>query len=135
TPLGESYTEVSRYMQGMSTDYGSSLSVAASKSGSSYVTPLTRPDQECASGHIVVMTDGQPSRDNQTASKTASVMGVTTSTLSSACNTSVTESGTGTTAETERTMACMAELAKWNLDGTKNTVKREIKTHMVLFYL
>lgn len=135
TPLGESYTEVTRYMQGLATDYGSSLSVAASKSGGKYLTPMANPDQECASGHIVVMTDGQPSRDNETASKTASVMGVNTSALSSDCRAKVTESGTGTSAETKRTMACMADLAKWNLDGTKNTIKRQVNTHMVLFYL
>src|SRR5690554_1882295 len=134
TPLGESYTEASRYMMGLPVNYGSN-SVAAVKNGQNFISPLASADQECASSHIVMMTDGQPSRDNGVISSTANVMGVNSNTLSAACKKSVSETGSGSTAELERSMACMTELAKWNLDASKNTIKRQVNTHMVLFHL
>lgn len=132
TPLGESYAEMSRYMLGLSAEHGSRHSVAESMSGGTYISPLAAENQQCASNHIVVMTDGEPQYDNGARS---SVVGITGQNLSSnhACNTVYNEGTTG--ASLDESFACMAELAKWNANAEGNQAGRAINTHMVAFHI
>ncbi len=132
TPLGESYTEMSRYMLGMTAAHGSRHSVATSMNNGTYISPLASENQQCASNHIVVMTDGEPQYDNESKSSVEAITGQNFSS-SHACNTVGNQSTTG--ASLSETFACMKELAKWNVDPEKNQIERKIQTHMVAFYL
>ena len=132
TPLGESYAEMSRYMLGMTADHGSRHSVPTSMNNGTYISPLTSENQQCASNHIVVMTDGEPQYDNESKSSVEAITGQNFNS-SHACNTVGNQGTTG--ASLSETFACMKELATWNVDPDKNQVKRKIQTHMVAFYL
>ena len=65
TPLSESFYEAAMYYQGKSVDYGNSStpfnSVAASKSGSVYNSPIA---DECQKNYIILLTDGEPVSDS-----------------------------------------------------------------------
>lgn len=75
TPTMESYSEVARYMLGMSpTDYAKTGEAIENKpnpainwrngrSDKLYVSPIN-PLNQCDSNHIIVMTDGQPTSDS-----------------------------------------------------------------------
>lgn len=132
TPLGESYAEMSRYMLGLTADHGSKHSVPTSMSGGTYISPLKSENQQCASNHIVVMTDGEPQYDNQSKSSVEAITGQSFAS-NHACNTVNNQGTTG--ASLSETFACMKELAKWNVDPDKNQAERKIQTHMVAFYL
>lgn len=60
TPLSETYYEAYRYMTGQAPVWGSTLSVASSKDGTNYKSPITH---SCQKSHIIYVTDGAPTRD------------------------------------------------------------------------
>ena len=60
TPLSETYYEAYRYMTGQTPVWGNTLSVAGSKTGSSYKSPI---EHSCQKSHIIYVTDGAPTRD------------------------------------------------------------------------
>lgn len=148
TPLAESFTEMSRYMMGLPVDHGvrngSYRSVVESRSGANYDSPIAAEDQECASNHIVLMTDGVPQYDGSADDDTQTITGVRLSGTNSGdperqrlCDA---VDGTDTTNSsfrdyTDASFACMEEMARWNLSIDDNTVGRQVNTHMVLFYL
>jgi len=65
TPLSETFYEAARYFSGAGEDYGNSSSpfssVAASKSGGSYISPIA---DECQKNYAVLLTDGEPTGDS-----------------------------------------------------------------------
>lgn len=148
TPLAESYTEMSRYMMGMPVDHGvfnsDYRSVAEARTGATYNSPIASADQECASNHVVLMTDGVPQYDGGADDDVESITGINLSGTDAGdperrrlCDL---VDGTDTTSSTfrdftESSFACMEEMARWNLDAGRNTVERQVNTHMVLFYL
>ena len=148
TPLAESYTEMSRYMMGLPVDHGvfngDYRSVAEARTGAAYNSPIAGDDQECASNHVVLMTDGVPQYDGGADDDVESITGINLSGTDAGdperrrlCDL---VDGTDTTSSTfrdftESSFACMEEMARWNLDAGRNTVERQVNTHMVLFYL
>ena len=65
TPLSESFYEAVMYMKGGAVDYGNSStpvnSVATSRSGGTYISPITN---ECQKNFVVLLTDGDPVSDS-----------------------------------------------------------------------
>ena len=65
TPLSETYYESVMYYQGNSVDYGTNsqpfASVASSRSGGSYVSPIAN---ECQKNFTILLTDGDPTNDS-----------------------------------------------------------------------
>ncbi|MBF5055582.1 pilin biogenesis-like protein [Alcanivorax sp. 521-1] len=129
TPTMESYSEMARYMMGMSpTNYAKegdaeqdepTPAVNLTCSGpwwnrscystSYYDSPMDMENQ-CETNHIVVMTDGAPTSDNDD----QSVRNIT----KRSCNGS---------------WECQRELAGWLLDGGRNDQGRSVKTWQVAF--
>lgn len=60
TPLSETYYEAYRYMAGLSPKWGTTSSIAESKSGGDYISPITH---SCQKSHIIYITDGEPTKD------------------------------------------------------------------------
>lgn len=60
TPLSETYYEAYLYMTGQTPVWGKTLSVAASKDGTNYKSPISH---SCQKSHIIYVTDGEPTRD------------------------------------------------------------------------
>lgn len=60
TPLSETYYEAYRYMAGLSPKWGTTSSIAESKSGGEYISPITH---SCQKSHIIYITDGEPTKD------------------------------------------------------------------------
>lgn len=60
TPLSETYYEAYRYMTGQTPVWGNTLSVASSKDGTNYKSPIAH---SCQRSHIIYVTDGAPTRD------------------------------------------------------------------------
>ena len=60
TPLSETYYEAYRYMTGQTPVWGNTMSVASSKSGTNYKSPI---EHSCQKSHIIYVTDGAPTRD------------------------------------------------------------------------
>lgn len=59
TPLSETLYEAYRYLTGQSPKYGKD-SVASSKSGSNYISPI---EHSCQPTNIIFLTDGEPTED------------------------------------------------------------------------
>jgi type IV pilus assembly protein PilY1 len=68
TPLAESFYEAAMYFQGKSVDYGlnstddfgSFPSVAGSRTGNTYISPIV---DECQKNYVILLTDGEPTSD------------------------------------------------------------------------
>lgn len=60
TPLSETYYEAYRYMTGQTPVWGNTMSVASSKTGTNYKSPI---EHSCQKSHIIYVTDGAPTRD------------------------------------------------------------------------
>jgi type IV pilus assembly protein PilY1 len=69
TPLSETLYEAAMYYMGRPVDYGTA-SVAASRSGSNYNSPL---DLSCQKNFVVFLTDGEPTQDTDADSKITSL--------------------------------------------------------------
>ena len=138
TPLAEAYTEMTRYMQGDSVDWGRGLSTAESTNGAgtAYLSPSDDANQECSSNHIVLMTDGEPNSD---ASADNGVVTITGETIfgadSPATHASCDDVDSYEDGSLDQSMACMEILAGWNRNADVNDIEKEVNTHMVLFYL
>ena len=65
TPLSESFYEAARYFQGKAVDYGVNSSpfpsVADSRSGGSYISPIS---DTCQKNYVILLTDGEPTSDS-----------------------------------------------------------------------
>lgn len=128
TPLAEAHSEMVSYMMGMSTYFGSSSSAPESKSGSRYISPIAGADNECASNHIVMMTDGVPNSDSTADNRVVDMTGRSIYGTGNYCD--YVDDG-----YEEASFACMREFASWSLDANDNPLKRRVSTHMVGFYL
>jgi type IV pilus assembly protein PilY1 len=154
TPLGESYTEMTRYMHGMDLNYGLSgstyLSSADSRTGSTYLSPITGAEQACSSNHIVLMTDGKPQYDGDSNVDTQAITGVTLSGALPATasdrqqlcaqsaltdNLLAQSNAASWFNHSDKPFACMEELAAWNVDSERNTTGRRVFTHFIGFHL
>lgn len=74
TPLSESYYESVMYYQGNAVDYGTDStpfsSVASSRSGGNYVSPIAN---ECQKNFTILLTDGDPTNDSLSSARLAKV--------------------------------------------------------------
>jgi Tfp pilus tip-associated adhesin PilY1 len=85
TPLSETYYEAYRYMAGLTPVWGATLSAPASIASGKYISPVTH---SCQQNHIIYVTDGEPTRDqdSNTAIRTL-VNGKNTTYTAASCNT------------------------------------------------
>lgn len=85
TPLHETYYEAYRYMTGQGTVWGTAKSVSSSRTGNTYISPITH---SCQKSHIIYVTDGEPTSDqgSNTATRTL-VTGKNTLYPASSCGT------------------------------------------------
>ncbi|MFP1680704.1 pilus assembly protein [Alloalcanivorax sp. C16-2] len=125
TPTMEAYSEMARYMMGLSpsgyakrgeaTDNDPRLSVNITcsyhgcTSENYYQSPMNMENQ-CESNHIIVMTDGDPTQD----SDTNSVRNLTGEYCSGSYD-------------------CQRDLASWLLNESKNSKGRSVRTWQVAF--
>ncbi len=114
TPLSETLYEAAQYFMGRSVDYGDQgeiKSVAESRSGNTYISPL---EAGCQKNFIVYLSDGEPTRDVGADSKITSLPSF--STVVGGCD----GSGDG---------KCLDDLAEYlyqhdlsDLDGDQNVI-------------
>ena len=128
TPLSEAYYEALRYFGGMDVDYGvlsEPPSVAASRSGDTYISPIT---DACQKNVIILLTDGLPWHDSLTTDRLGELPGYTEMACAS------------TLRDPPIAQNCLVELAEWarNNDviaGTSSATAGDqyITTHTVGF--
>jgi len=125
TPTMEAYSEMARYMMGLGpTDYAKEGEATENKprravnlscswngctSASHYTSPMNTSNQ-CESNHIIVMTDGDPTADDDKSHVTNITGGW--------CDGSY---------------SCQAKLAEWLMNSGSNSKKRAVQTWQVAF--
>ena len=145
TPLSESYYEAALYMKGATPKFGNSTraayedgnsysnvskpSVAGSKTGSLYASPI---QYSCQKSNIILLTDGVPTYDNAANSDIRTLIGT-----SGAANTQYTQSTCRIPGNTsERSGECMPHLAEHlaNQDvSSSQTGKQTVNTYTIGF--
>lgn len=124
TPLMEAYSEMARYMMGLTPHFGNASTPEATgftdSTRSDYDSPMDGLNQ-CETASIVMMTDGEPSVDTAYGQ-------VTDITDVSKCH-------NDETGQVEKSFACQAHLAGWLYDSNRNDLGIPVRTHMVGFYM
>ena len=72
TPLSETFYEAALYWGGRAVDYGSANNVNGVSTGGNYISPIT---SQCQKNYTILLTDGQPTSDNDANTKIASLTG------------------------------------------------------------
>ena len=87
TPLSETLYEATQYYRGSNVDYGDSSSPGTNHPGvfenSTYISPI---EQSCQGNYIVLLTDGEPTKDTGADSKISALPEFSTLTGSSTCS-------------------------------------------------
>lgn len=150
TPTAEAYSEMARYMLGLSPSnyakagealdtkpslavnihrectlsfYGTCYSYKHS-STNTYTSPIDKKNQ-CETNHIIVMTDGEPTQDLDVAS--------TNTITGKSCTTSIIPGGDSRN-PLINSFSCQADLAEWLYNDGKDTqTRKSIKTWQIGF--
>ncbi|NNC66198.1 MAG: hypothetical protein HKN84_15555, partial [Gammaproteobacteria bacterium] len=120
TPLSETFYEAGLYYMGRTIDYGSQndpastdLAARSLTTPTAYNTPI---DLACQKNFVVLLTDGEPSRDTGANSKIAGLPGFSTATGNASCD------GTGDGACLDDMAAYLYESDLSPLPGKQNVV-------------